>query len=93
MSQCQDLTDQEFVKRKLSGRIIELKDIRRGKFDLRIKDVVTGDTLFYSLWKYAFIRENNILIGDSIAKEANSRSVVFYKKANGKYQNHADLFY
>jgi len=92
ISQCQDLTDQEFRKRKLSGRILELTDIRRGHFEIRIKDM-TGDTLLYTLRRYSFIKENNIFIGDSIAKEANNRSVFFYKKVNGKYQKHTDLFY
>lgn len=60
--------------------MIKLEDIHHGQFDVTIIDNKTKDTVRYALRISKFIKQNDIQIGDSISKEADSRIIWFYRK-------------
>jgi len=84
----------DFMSRKFSGVLVEVKGLRRGSSTLAIKQYQTGEIFEYELDIGKFIHENNIGARDSISKEAHSGVVTFYKAdEHGVYAKCCELQY
>src|SRR5882762_3408584 len=90
---CMDFQARELIKRELSGPLVKLEKDTHGISVIYVRDNKTEDTVDYALSITKFIEENNILVGDSISKEAGSHTIWFYKKKDGQFQKSAELYY
>jgi hypothetical protein len=68
-----------FVSDELHGVLLELRDIKRGDYVIRVSQQPSG-SVEYTVTFGSFIEKNNIQQYDSISKEAGSNDVKFYKK-------------
>lgn len=82
----------DFFKQEVNGILIRSKDIYRGMFKLTIRQHHTEEEVTYSLSISKFLRDYNIQIGDSISKDANSRTIEFFRKSNGTFSKCCDLY-
>lgn len=72
------------ISREINGIITDSKDESRGSAYLEVK--TENDTYqMHSLPLSRRIKINNIQLGDSISKEANSNIMIFYKRKNGEF--------
>ncbi len=76
----------DFIEKEVKGRIISLKDINRGRYEISIKTF--NDTINQSLGIAWHIEKYNIQVGDSVSKEANSRIMIFYRTKGGKFKEY-----
>lgn len=84
----------DLMKRELNGILVEVEDLRRGSYRLKIKQHQTNKILEYTLHADNFVNENNIKVTDSISKTANNNTIIFYKKyENGVYNRCCELVY
>lgn len=86
-------SEREFIKSELHGTLIKVQDEKRDVYTLFIKNDTSSKVLEYSLFIGNFVEENDIKENDSVSKGANSHSILFYKKKNGKYQEPIELYY
>ncbi len=83
-----------FMKRELSGVLVAVTDVHRGSSALTIKQHATGELLEYTLEISKFLHENDIRERDSISKNANSGTIIFYKvDERGVYAKCCELAY
>ena len=83
----------DLIKREISGVLIEIENATHGIYGFKIRQHTSGKELNYYLHASKFVRENSIQKGDSIAKESNSNTISFFKKANGSFQKCCELEY
>jgi hypothetical protein len=78
------------VGKEIKGRVVALNDENRGSYYIEIK---TREETYkiHSLPIAWEIKEYNIQVGDSISKEANSKTITFYKVKNGVYEKCCDF--
>lgn len=74
-----DVQKRDFIRDELRGILLELKDIKRGDYVLRISRG-SEDPRNYTITLGSFIEKNNIQKYDSISKDAGSNVVKFYKR-------------
>ncbi len=79
-------TISELNNKKISGFVLKSNEVNRGFHLIEISDKITNCKLIYKLPKSWFFKENNIIIGDSVSKEAKSEIMTFYKKSKGRFQ-------
>ena len=87
------MSEKDFIKSDLHGKIEKLKDGQHDVFDITVKQHHPDTTLNFLLFIGRFIKENDIRVNDSIYKSANSHSIFFYKKRAGIYQKPVELYY
>lgn len=75
----------DYQEKEIKGLIINLKEEGRGDHLLEINDKVSNKVLKYSLPVSWEIKEYGIQNGDSVSKEANSKTITFYKNEGGVY--------
>jgi hypothetical protein len=79
-------TISELNNKKIGGIVLKSNELNRGFHLIEISDKISNCKLIYNLPKSWFFKENNILIGDSVSKEAKSETMTFYKKSKGRFQ-------
>lgn len=77
------------VGKEIKGRIDALKDENRGSYYIEVKTLEETYKI-HSLPIAWEIKEYNIQVGDSISKEADSKTITFYKVKNGSYEKCCD---
>lgn len=83
----------DLIKREINGILISSKDIAHGKYALVIKQHETGEGIKYDLSVSRFFRDNNIQVGDSISKAADSHIISFFKKKGKTYYKCCELYW
>lgn len=83
----------DLIEREINGILINSKDITHGKYALIIKQHGTGEEIKYYLHISKFFQDNNIQVGDSISKNANSHTINFFKKRNGTFNKCCELYW
>lgn len=76
--------------KEIKGRIVALKYENRGSYCIEIKTFKETYKI-HSLPIAWEIKEYNIQFGDSLSKEANIKTITFYKVKNGSYQKCCDF--
>jgi hypothetical protein len=71
--------------KEINGRIVALKDENRGSFYIEIETIQETHRM-HSLPIAWEIEKYNIQVGDSVSKEAGSRTMIFYKLKDGIYK-------
>jgi hypothetical protein len=75
----------DFIRRELNGTLVDIRDIRRGRYSITIKQHEKNEEIQYSLTISSFFKQNNIRAGDSISKSSNSKTVKFFKKRESSF--------
>jgi hypothetical protein len=83
----------DFINREIAGILIKSEDIQHGITDFTVRQHTSREELTYHLSVSKFFRENNIQKGDSIVKKANSNTIMFFKRFEGKFKKCCDLYY
>ena len=73
------------IAKEINGHIVALKDENRGSYYIEI-ETLKETYKIHSLPIAWEIKEYNIQVGDSISKEANSKTMIFYKLKDGIYK-------
>lgn len=76
----------DFTARQINGTITFSSEKGRGFYLLEINDKVSDTDLKFSVPKSWFFKENNIQVGDSVSKEANSKKMTFFKNSDGSFE-------
>ena len=85
---------QDFLSRGLTGVIIDIEDHFRGNYSLTIRQHQTKRNFVYDLQIGKFLKDNNIMVNDSISKVQNDGTVIFYKKGkSGNYEYCCNIKY
>jgi hypothetical protein len=84
--------EKQFISMEIKGKILLLKHQGHGYADIRITRSQNNDTVSFMLHIGKFIDENDIQMGDSVTKSANSRTMIFYKR-RGEAVSSATLDY
>lgn len=67
------------ISKEIRGKIVSLTNLGRGSYEVDIRDI----NQIYRLESYPLaweVKKYNILVGDSVSKDPNSKIIIFYKE-------------